>query len=80
MFFVARGVVRSLAMLTAIMQRLANGDLKVDVPDVSGKKRKDEIDEMTATVQIFKDNALEVERLREEQVRAEARAAEEKET
>jgi methyl-accepting chemotaxis protein len=77
-FFVARGVVRSLATLTAIMQKLANGDLTVDIPDVAAKKRKDEIDAMTATVQIFKDNALEVERLRQEQAQTEARAAEEK--
>lgn len=77
-FFVARGVVRALASLTAIMEKLANGDLKVDIPNVAGKKRRDEIDAMTATVQIFKDNALEVERLRQEQAQAEARATEEK--
>ncbi|MBT6096057.1 MAG: HAMP domain-containing protein [Rhodospirillaceae bacterium] len=61
--------------MTGAMQRLAGGDLEVDIP---AQGRKDEIGEMAATVQVFKESALEVKRLEAEQKEAEQRAIEEK--
>ncbi len=61
--------------MTGAMQRLAGGDLEVTIP---AQGRKDEIGEMAATVQVFKDSAIEVKRLEAEQKEAEQRAAEEK--
>ncbi len=63
-----------LRRITGVMQRLANGDLSVAIPD---GHRHDEIGAMAHTVAVFKDNAREVARLAEaeaaEQARKEAR-------
>lgn len=69
-----RGVVRRLTGLAAIMRRLADGDLDVEV-DTRGS---DEITAMAGTVQVFRDSAREVERLRAGQLEAERRASEER--
>lgn len=69
-----RGVVRRLTGLAAIMRRLADGDLDVEV-DTRGS---DEITAMAGTVQVFRDSAQEVERLRAGQLEAERRASEER--
>jgi methyl-accepting chemotaxis protein len=69
-----RGVVVRLSGLAGIMGRLADGDLGVEV-DTSGK---DEIAAMARTVQVFRDNAQEVERLRASQLEAERTASEER--
>lgn len=53
--------------LNSIMARLADGDLDVEV---KGTQRKDEIGEMSRTVQVFRDNALERLALRREQEEA----------
>jgi methyl-accepting chemotaxis protein len=58
--------VRPLDALTGAMKRLADGDLAVEVPGVG---RKDELGRMAAAMQVFKDNALETERLKAEQAR-----------
>jgi len=57
------------------MQRLARGDLTVSV---AGTDRGDEVGEMAAALQVFKDNAVEMERLKAESQEAEKSAAEEK--
>ncbi len=59
-------ITRPTKRLTGIMERLAEGDTDVEI---AGVKRKDEIGDMSRTVQVFRDNALERARLREEQVR-----------
>ena len=61
--------------MTAAMTALAHGDLKVEVPGIA---RRDEVGEMAQSVQVFKENAIETERLRQEQQAAEQRAQEEK--
>ncbi len=61
--------VRPLNALTDAMNRLAGGDLATDVP---GVRRKDELGGMAAAMQVFKDNAIETERLKAEQVRLQA--------
>jgi methyl-accepting chemotaxis protein len=57
LFGVARGVVRPISAMTAVMGRLANGDLEISIPSAS---RKDEIGAMAKAVQVFKDNAARV--------------------
>ena len=73
--FVARGLSRPMTRLTDVMRRLADGDTAVAV---GGTDRKDELGLMAKAVQVFKENALTVERLREEQQAAEARARQDK--
>lgn len=62
--------------LSAAMTRLADGDNDIDIP---GADRGDEIGEMAGTVQVFKENAAENERLQAE-VEAKRKADEKAET
>jgi methyl-accepting chemotaxis protein len=68
-------VAKPIRTMTGAMTQLAKGDLKVEIP---GIKRRDEIGEMAQSVQVFKDNAIETERLRQEQQETEKRAEAEK--
>ncbi|MEM8837287.1 MAG: CHASE3 domain-containing protein [Pseudomonadota bacterium] len=74
-FVTGRGIAGPLIGMTATMRKLADGDHSVDVP---GKGRIDEIGEMADAVQIFKDHAIENERLQADRMDAEKRMAEEK--
>ena len=67
-------VSKPVVAMTDAMKRLADGDKSIVVP---GAGRRDEIGAMSAAVTIFKNNALEMERLAEEQDRAKTRAADE---
>jgi methyl-accepting chemotaxis protein len=72
-YFVARStVVRPLKASIATMNKLAKGDLAVEIPATN---RGDEIGEIMAALGVFKANSLEVERMKAEQVAMEARAA-----
>ncbi|GHD45645.1 methyl-accepting chemotaxis protein [Thalassobaculum fulvum] len=73
--FVTRGILRGLSGLTATMIRLAQGDLAVEVPFTANR---DELGTMAGTVQVFKENAGEIERLRTERENQERAAAEER--
>ncbi|MFN8830150.1 MAG: methyl-accepting chemotaxis protein [Labrys sp. (in: a-proteobacteria)] len=64
LYTVLRGVVGPLNGMQGAMRRLADGDLAVEIPS---KDRRDEIGAMAATVQVFRDNAVERVRLEEEQ-------------
>ncbi|NWG23284.1 MAG: MCP four helix bundle domain-containing protein [Pseudorhodoplanes sp.] len=68
-----RSLVPPIRGITGAMERLAAGDMQTDIPGVG---RHDEIGGMAASVQVFKDNMLEAERLRNEQKQAEIRNAE----
>jgi methyl-accepting chemotaxis protein len=76
-FFVARnGIAQPVAKLTGAMEKLAANDLATAIP---GTDRRDELGAMAKTVEVFKQNALEVERLKAEAAKTEAqRAAERK--
>lgn len=74
-FLVARSVTGPVVEMTQAMGRLANGDLQVEVP---ARERHDEIGEMASAVQVFKQNALDRQRLGEEQELGKQRAAQEK--
>lgn len=68
-------VVRPITRLSDSMNTLAEGDNSVEVP---GTARGDEIGAMAKTVEVFKENGLEKERLQKEQASLEAKAEEEK--
>ena len=55
---------RAVNRVTEVMRRLAAGDLSVEMPATDSR---DEVGTMTAAVRVFKDTALDMERLRAEQ-------------
>jgi methyl-accepting chemotaxis protein len=69
------GIAKPIRGLVAILQKLAGGDLAVEV---SGTERHDEVGEVARAALIFKENGLAKIRLEREQKEAEQRAAEEK--
>jgi methyl-accepting chemotaxis protein len=70
-----KGLSQPIARLKSVMEVLARNDLRADVP---GIERRDELGEMARTVEVFKKNGLEVERLKGEQQVNERRAAEQR--
>ncbi len=74
-FLTSRSLVNPIRAMTDAMAKLAKGDNTVEVP---ATERSDEIGEMAGAVQIFKDNAVKMERLQKEQEETEKRAEEEK--
>ncbi|MDP6591294.1 MAG: methyl-accepting chemotaxis protein, partial [Alphaproteobacteria bacterium] len=66
-FAIVIGITRPITNMTGAMSSLAEGNKKIDIP---GTERRDEIGVMAGTVQIFKDNAIAVERQEEEQKQA----------
>jgi len=74
-WYMARSVSRPIVGMTGAMEQLAGNDLETEIPS---RDRADEIGDMAATVQVFKDNAIEVERLKEQQIENEKRAEQEK--
>lgn len=71
----SRSIATPIRHMTVAMSTLAAGELDVDVP---ARKRKDEIGDMAHAVEIFKENAKQVESLRREQEEAAAKAADER--
>ncbi|KAF0113206.1 MAG: methyl-accepting chemotaxis sensory transducer [Rhodospirillaceae bacterium] len=74
-FFIARSLANPVIAMTNAMTRLAQGALDTVIP---ARNRHDEIGDMAAAVQVFKDNAIEVKRLEAAQKEAEKRAEVEK--
>ena len=70
---VARNLSQALRSMTSAMRQLAGGNRDVVIPGIG---RRDEVGEMADTLQVFKTNLAENERMREEQVLAERRAEE----
>ena len=65
-WLIGRGIRARWFACVLAMRALAGGDKAVEIPGVG---RKDEIGQMADTVQVFKDNMIETERLRAEQER-----------
>lgn len=63
-FLIGRGIADPVVQMCAAMRRLAEGDKETEIP---GTGRGDEIGQMAATVQVFKENMVEADRLRAEQ-------------
>ncbi len=74
-WMIGRSITRPLGQLGTRMQTLADGQLDEDIPGVG---RRDEIGKMAATVQVFKDNALRIRGLEQQEAEAEKRAAAER--
>ena len=72
---VARRMTRAITAITAVMNRLAAGEIDIELPKIA---RRDEIGDMAIALGVFKTNALDNRRLVAEQQEAERRAAEEK--
>lgn len=66
MLFCARAITRPVAMITSTMKKLAGGESNIFVPFAG---RADEIGDMAAAVEVFKNNALENNRLSGEAAR-----------
>ncbi|MFV3129363.1 methyl-accepting chemotaxis protein [Niveispirillum sp. KHB5.9] len=68
---VVRGVSTPIVGITDVMRKLAANDKTVEVPF---RQRSDELGKIAAAVQVFKENAIEMERLQAEQVALKAKA------
>jgi len=68
-------ILKPLSAISVAMGGLAKGDFTTVVP---GTRRGDEVGEMARTVEVFKQNGLEVERMRGDHAAAESRAAEQR--
>jgi methyl-accepting chemotaxis protein len=68
-------VTKPLTSITNAMNILAEGNTESEIP---GLNREDEIGKMAASVQVFKENAIERIKLREDQKASEIRAVQEK--
>jgi methyl-accepting chemotaxis protein len=68
-------VTRPISAITATMERLAEGDATVEIP---GSTRGDEVGQMAAAVQVFKENAVERQRLASERMAEQQRAADQR--
>ncbi len=71
-FFIVQGIVTPVRSMTEAMGRLADGDKSVEIP---AQDRQDEIGEMAAAVQVFKDNAIRMEEMAKEQAEADRQKA-----
>jgi len=74
-FLIGNSISRPVIAMTGSMRRLADGDLKAEIPS---QGRKDEIGEMASAVQVFKDNAIRVRQMELEAKEQEERAKEDK--
>jgi methyl-accepting chemotaxis protein len=72
---IIRSITRPVRTMTGAMAKLAAGDKTVAI---DGSDRRDEIGAMARAVVVFKDNAIEMDRLKLEQQAGEQRAAAEK--
>ncbi|GAA0779858.1 hypothetical protein GCM10009077_23900 [Roseibium denhamense] len=68
-FVLNLAITRPIQTITSVMKRLADGDNAVDIP---GIHRGDEIGDMSRTVQVFRDNAVERAQLQEQNSQEEA--------
>jgi methyl-accepting chemotaxis protein len=69
-FLIGRSISKALSAMVRAMTMLAGGDAAVAIPSLG---RSDEVGEMAGAVQVFKDNMIETERLRVEQLQADQR-------
>jgi methyl-accepting chemotaxis protein len=74
-WFIGRGISGPLNQLRGRMEKLAEGELKDEIPGIG---RGDEIGKMAATVQIFKDNALRMRELEKAETETRERGAAER--
>jgi len=71
--FIGTMAAKPIISLTGVMQKLAEGDKTVEVP---GTQATDELGDMSRTVEVFKENALKVDEMAEEQKKQEEKQKE----
>ena len=71
----SRKISMPITQMSLAMEKLAKGDFSLKIPGIG---RKDEIGEMANSVLVFKENAMETGRLKQEQEATERRNAEDK--
>lgn len=71
----ARTISRPITGITRAMEKIAQSDLKTEVPSLG---RKDEIGEMATALQVFKENAMQIEKLQQQQEEQKKKAEEDK--
>jgi len=74
-FVVSRSITRPILAMTTAMQSLAKGDMSAQIP---ANASKDEVSEMGKSVEVFKVNMIEADRLRGEQEALKQRVTEER--
>lgn len=74
-WLIGRGISRPVVGMCAAMRALAGGNKTVEIPGVG---RKDEIGQMADTVQVFKTNMIEADRLRDDAEKSKAVAEKER--
>nr|WP_321455359.1 methyl-accepting chemotaxis protein [uncultured Cohaesibacter sp.] len=74
-FIIVRSITKPIVSLTTVMGRLAHNDLSVDV---TGIDRGDELGQMSAAVEVFKQNAIRTRELEAEQEEQKLRSEQEK--
>jgi len=72
--YVGRNIIRRLIKLVDAMKLVADGNLAIELPSSGG----DEIGAMAAALQVFKENSLEMDRLRKEKGAAQQKAQEQR--
>jgi len=76
-FFIARGITRPVRAITDRMGRLSSGDLQIDIVY---HDRGDEVGDLARSLGVFKENALRMETMRQEQIAADERAHQDRQT
>lgn len=74
-WFIGSGMASSIVGMTAAMRALADGNKGIEVP---GLGRKDEIGGMAGALQVFKESAIEMDRMQAAKKEAERKAEEDK--
>ena len=62
-WLIGNGIANPMKRMTEVMQRLAKGDKSVEIPST---ERGDDIGSMAETLEVFKQNAIDSDRPREE--------------
>lgn len=74
-WYIGGNIATPIARMTESMGKLASGDTSMDI---EGTDRGDEIGDMAQATLVFKQNAIETDRMRKEQAEQESRSADEK--
>ena len=75
--FIARSIIRPITLITGVMQRLSAGDTAVTL---RYRERTDEIGRMIEAIEIFRSNALEIQKIQQLRRQAEEQQASERRT
>ena len=75
--FIARSIIKPITLITGVMQKLSAGDTAVTL---RYRERTDEIGRMIEAIEIFRSNALEIQKIQQSRRQAEEQQASERRT